>query len=235
VKRPLILIVEDDEETARLNMRMLKRRGYDVMTAYSAAEAREHVRKFRPDLFVLDIVLPDGNGISLCEEFRQVTDAPIVFLTGKKSTEDKVAGLGGGGDYYLTKPYSIDELIIVVERLLQRAQQTQQKLDEKLREVNTITRGPLTLNMAQRVAYLDGRDVELTPKEFAVLLLLVQNEGVELESRKIFEQVWNSPMKKDSGALRVQIARLKRKLDEENTDEFSILHMHGKGYTFITG
>jgi len=228
--KPLILIVEDDEETARLNARMLKRRGYDVRAAYSAQEARSAVREREPDLFVLDIMLPDGDGLSLCKEFRRSSDAPVIFLTGQKGTRDKIAGLSGGGDYYLTKPYSIDELHAVVERLLVRRQEEQKKVTEAV----IITRGPLTLRIPQTMALVNGTDVELTPKEFAVLLLLVQNEDEELSSGTIFEHVWHAPMNNDSGALRVQIARLKKKLGEENTDDFSILYKQGKGYTFTT-
>lgn len=229
-ERLLILIVEDDAETARLNARMLTRRGYGVTTANSAAEARAAVRGNTPDLFVLDIILPDGDGLSLCREFRQNNDAPVIFLTGQKSTENKIAGLSGGGDYYLTKPYSIDEFLAVVERLLERTRRERKKVNEAL----SITRGSLTLQIPQRVAFINGRDVELTPKEFAVLLLLVQNEDMELPSGVIYEHVWRTPMNHDTGALRVQIARLKKKLDEENTDDFSIIYKQGKGYTFTT-
>ena len=231
-RKPLIMIVEDDKETARLNARMLGRRGYDVLAANSAAEARALLRNNTPDLFILDIVLPDGDGLSLCTEFRMENDAPILFLTGKKSTQDKIAGLSGGGDYYLTKPYSLDELIVVVERLLHRAQQTRQKLHEA---AVIRTRGKITLQIPQRMALVSGRDAGLTSKEFAVLHLLMENEGEELPAEEIYEHVWNSPMHGNSGALRAQITRLKKKLDEENTKEFSIQYKHGKGYTFISG
>jgi len=230
IKKPIILIVEDDLETARLNSRMIRRRGYEVYTAQSAAEARSLVREIIPDLFVLDIVLPDGDGLSLCREFRQTNDAPILFLTGKKSTEDKVAGLSEGGDYYLTKPYAIDEFLAVIDRLLHRTQQ----VNKKIIEASIISCGPLLLNINQRTACINGRDVGLTAKEFAILHLLVRNEDVEVPSELIYETVWHTPMSGDTGALRVQIARLKKKLDEENTDDFSILRKHGKGYTFTT-
>ena len=228
--KPLIMIVEDDEDTARLNERMLKRRGYEVKSAAGAHAARALVHAHTPDLFILDVVLPDGDGLSLCREIRRDNDAPILFLTGRKKTEDKIAGLSGGGDYYITKPYAIDELIVVVERLLQRAQQASRRISE----ASAITRGPLTLNIPQRTAHVNGRDVGLTPKEFAVLLLLVENEGTEMPSRTIYESVWSSPLYGDTGALRAQITRLKKKLDEENTDDFSILYVRGKGYTFMT-
>jgi len=227
-EKPLILIVEDDKETAKLNKRMLSRRGYDALTAHNAAEAREVVRGKTPDLFVLDILLPDGDGLALCKEFRQQSDAPVIFLTGQKTIQDKIAGLGGGGDYYLTKPYSIDEFLAVVERLLNRTQQERKKVTE----ATVIRRGPITLQIQQRAAIVREQDAGLTSKEFAVLHLLMQNEDVEMSSETIFRHIWQSPMNNDSGALRVQIARLKKKLDEENTDDFSIIYRKGKGYTF---
>jgi len=229
-KEPLIMIVEDDAETAMLNARMLKRRGNEVVVANSIADAKTLIKDNTPDLFVLDIVLPDGDGLALCKELRQRNDAPILFLTGKKSTEDKIAGLSQGGDYFLTKPYSVDEFLVVVERLLQRTAETQKKISE----ASEIKRGALTLNLHQRAAFVNGCDAVLTHKEFSVLLILVQNEGMEIASEEIYERVWNSPMHGDSGALRVQIARLKKKLDEENADDFSILHIHSKGYMFTT-
>ena len=229
-RKPLILIVEDDVDTARLNARMLKRHGYDVITALNAAEALTAARDNPPDLFVLDVVLPDGDGLTLCRQFRMESDAPVIFLTGRKATHDIIEGLTTGGDYYLTKPYNIDEFLAVVDRLLARTRLAQ----EKVAEASVIERGPLKLMIPERTVLLKGRDVELTPKEFAVLLLLVQNENAELSSQSIYEHVWHTKMNHDSGALRVQIARLKKKLDEENTDEFSLIYKQGKGYSFIT-
>jgi len=228
--RPLILIVEDDLETARLNARILKRQGYDVLITGTVAEARIAARENSPDLFVLDIILPDGDGLALCKEFRKVYDAPVIFLTGQRRTSDKIAGLSEGGDYYLTKPYSIDELLAVVTRLYQRTVLEKKKVAEAV----MITRGPLTLRIPRMMALVNGRDVGLTQKEFALLLMLVQNEDVEISSEKIFEHVWNTSMNNDSGALRAQMTRLKKKLDEGNTDDFSIVYKQGRGYTFTT-
>ena len=121
---PTILIVEDDVDMARLNAKLLKRRGYDAMAAYTAAEARSLVREVKPDLFVLDIGLPDGCGLSLCKEFQECSDAPVLFLTGRASTQDKVSGLKMGGDYYLTKPFDNTEFLAVVESLLRRTEKT---------------------------------------------------------------------------------------------------------------
>jgi len=226
----LILIVEDDRELARLNARFLKRNGYEVIVAYNAAEARSLFYERNPNLFVLDIGLPDGDGLLLCEEFRKETNAPVLFLTGKTETGDKITGLRKGGDYYLTKPYDSNELLAVVQSLIRREEQTQKKISE----VSVIRRGVLTLNIHERKVFVNERDAELTPKEFSVLLILVQNEDKELTYETIYENVWGTAMNNDSSALRQQISRLKKKLDEENTDSFAILNDHGKGYTFTT-
>ena len=231
-QNPLILIVEDDKEMALLNARMLKRCGYNVFTVNTAAEARSFVRGTAPDLFVLDIILPDGDGLALCEEFRKNTDAPILFLTGKKAIRDKITGLNAGGDYYLTKPYSMDEFLAVSERLLQRAEQEKKKIAEA--SVAVITRGILTLQLLQRAALVNGIDAGLTPKEFAVLQLLVQNEDIALTGEEIYENVWGANANDDTGTVRKHISRLKKKLGEEETDSFYIFYVFGKGYIFTS-
>ena len=226
-QNPLIILVEDDVELARLNARLLKRQGYDVQIAYTAAEAETLVDATSPDLFVLDITLPDGNGLSLCEKFRKFTDAPVLFLTGKTETTDKVLGLSAGGDYYLTKPVEKNEFLAVIESLLRRTKWT----NEKVTEAAVITRGPLTLKLAESKAYVDDRDAGLTRKEFLLLLMLVQNEDKELTSEQLYEGVWNS-LYIDPGIIRKHISLLRKKLQEENTDSFSILNEYGSGYTF---
>jgi DNA-binding response OmpR family regulator len=231
-KKPLILMTEDDEDMARLNARMLTRKGYDVLLAFNAAEARAFALDNTPDLFVLDIELPDGDGFDLCKEIRQGSDAPVLFLTGRKALEDKVKGMNMGGDYYLVKPYSMEEFIAVAGRLLQKAERMKNKLDKAVQEATIMTRGTLTLQIPRMRVLVNDRDAELTPKEFAVLLMLVQNEDKELTGESIYESVWETIMNDDSGALRVHISRLKKKLDEENTDDFAILYRQGKGYVF---
>jgi DNA-binding response OmpR family regulator len=229
-QKPLILMVEDDEELARLNARFLTRKGYEARLAFTAAEARAFARESRPDLFILDVELPDGDGFSLCEEFRKDNDAPMLFLTGKKTPQDEMDGLNSGGDYYMRKPYDRDLLLTVIDKQLLKAERTRQKVAEAA----ALTRGPLTLLIAQSKALMDGRDAELTPKEFAILLMLVQNEGKELMAEAIYERVWGTTANGDFGAVRQHISRLKKKLGEENTDGFSILNKPGQGYTFTT-
>ncbi|MCL2814909.1 MAG: response regulator transcription factor [Oscillospiraceae bacterium] len=226
--RASILIVEDYEVMAQLNARLLERRGYETSVAFTAAGARELFGGKEFDLYVLDITLPDGDGRTLCKEIRQRTDAPVLFLTGKTETRDKLESFLLGGDYYLTKPYDKDEFLAVVQALLRRAGQVQKKIDE----ASVITRGPIKLMVAERKAYVNELEAELTAKEFSLLLILVQNEDTEVSYETIYEQVWGGPMNDDVGALRQLVSRLRKKLDEENARGFSIFNKHGKGYTF---
>jgi len=227
-----ILMVEDDLEVLRLNGRMLRRRGFDATPAGTIAQARDLIATQRFDLLILDVNLPDGSGYELCRELRAAghADLPIIFLTGREQTADKVDGLLSGGDYYLVKPYSFDELFAAIQRLSEKAAWAKQRLSE----ATTITRGPITLQIPSGKAFVSGRDAALTPKEFAILLLLVQNEDHELSGEAIYERVWNTALNKNTETLRQHISRLKRKLDEENTDKFAILNERGRGYTFTT-
>lgn len=233
-KNPLILMAEDNEDMARLNARMLKRKGYDVLLALNAAQARVFALNNTPDLFVLDIELPDGDGFDLCKEIRRNNDAPVLFLTGRKAPEDKVKGMNVGGDYYLVKPYSMEEFVAVVKRLLEKTEQMKSKLDKAVREATIITRGILTLNIPLRKAYINGNDAGLTQKEFAVLLILVQNEDKEMPGEEIYRSVWGTTMNNDTNTINVHISHIKKKLGAENTDDFSILTKYGGGYTFTT-
>jgi len=229
-RAPLILIVEDDVELARLNARFLKYRGYDAVVANTVKEARAAFKKAAPDLFLLDVELPDGDGFSLCEELRQDTDAPILFLTGRTETKDKVKGLNTSGDYYLTKPFDSDVLLAVIRNLLRKSEQTRKKIDE----ATVLTKGSVTLRIDERKAFVEDRDAGLTPKEFAVLLILMQNEDVEVSCERIYESVWGTKMYGDPQPVRLHMSRLKKKLGEEDASDFNIFTEYGRGYTFST-
>ncbi|MDR1692439.1 MAG: response regulator transcription factor [Oscillospiraceae bacterium] len=221
-------MVEDDPEIVRLNSRMLSRRGFHVTAALSAAEARAQMAGF--DLAILDVNLPDGSGYDLCRELRAAghRETPVIFLTGRGLVSDKVEGFSSGGDYYLVKPYSFEELFAVIGSLLRRSEQTK----ISIAEATEITRGPLTLRLSEGKAYVDGRDAGLTPKEFAVLLLLVRNEDREMGGEEIYRAVWGADPLNGSGTVRQHISRLKKKLGEDGTDAFSLLSSREKGYLF---
>ena len=223
---PTILIVEDDEDLALLNARLLRRNGFNVLVAHSMADARVIIKNNEIDLFMLDVMLPDGCGFELCAELRERSTARILMLTGKTDSMDKCAGLGAGADYYLTKPFDVSELLAVIQSLLNKAYV---RLKEPISA--DITKGSLTLKANERRAYVRGRDVGLSSSEFSMLFLLVQNEEKVLTYGFLFETVFGAAMGSDSGALRKQISRIKQKLGESNED-FSIFNEYGKGYVF---
>ena len=157
-KKSLILMVEDEEQVLNTNCRMLRRRGYDVRIAQTAAEACHQLEEYLPDLLILDIMLPDGNGLDICRRFREKTMNPVLFLTGKSDIRDRVEGLQQGGDYYLTKPYNFDEFLAVIQMLLERQKRMEEKIKEKFQSSRQITIGSLRLDLSDGHAYLNNAD-----------------------------------------------------------------------------
>ena len=196
-KKSLILMIEDEEQVLNTNCRMLRRRGYDVRTAQTAAEAYHQLEEQLPDLLILDIMLPDGNGLDICRRFREKTMNPVLFLTGKSDIRDRVEGLQQGGDYYLTKPYNFDEFLAVIQMLLERQKRMEEKIKEKFQSSRQITIGSLRLDLSDGHAYLNNADTGLTRTEFSLLRLLAENQ------EKIFLQ--RSSTKRYGAAVQEQI------------------------------
>lgn len=228
--QPIILIVEDEKEVLDINARMLRRRGYQVISARSEKESLRILSEQIPDMLILDIMLPDGSGYDICEEFRRISDNPVIFLTGKNKISDKVKGLEHGGDYYLTKPYSFDELLAITERLLKRHFYE----NEKHKQSDFIKKGSIMLELSKNKAFINGKDANLTMKEFALLLLLMKNENIIFSPDKLYEAVWGTPSADDTRTIRFHIGNLKKKIKTENARDYDIVSVYGKGYYFTT-
>ena len=218
-KKSLILMVEDEEQVLNTNCRMLRRRGYDVRTAQTAAEAYHQLEEQLPDLLILDIMLPDGNGLDICRRFREKTMNPVLFLTGKSDIRDRVEGLQQGGDYYLTKPYNFDEFLA-------------EKIKEKFQSSRQITIGSLRLDLSDGHAYLNNADTGLTRTEFSLLRLLAENQEKIFSAKELYEAVWGSCAGTDTSTVRRHIFNLRTKIGAEDTDEYDIVSVYGKGYLF---
>ncbi len=214
-----ILLVEDNEQIMKGNERMLKRRGYAVITALTLAEARIAIQAQMPDLFVLDIMLPDGSGLDFMAELRKYSQTPILLLTGLTTPEDIVRGLTAGGDDYLPKPYDFGVLLARVEALLRRAEQVP----------DCIHKGRICLDVTADVATLDGVDLLLSQKEFALLLIFVQNEERFISVEYLYEKVWKQPMVGNSNTLKTTINRLREKIKSSG---YRIAWSRGEGYCF---
>lgn len=203
-----ILLVEDDPNILRTNRRILEREGFTVLCAGTLQEARAKLAQHTPDALVLDIRLPDGSGLSFCEEIRPATFAPVLFLTALDEKSEIIEGLVAGGNDYITKPYDVDEFLARVKAQLRLAQVNRLAAEQS----KTIKRGPLTLDTVAMRAYLKGEDMLLSGREFSVLLYLVKNEGKTLSAEQLYEGTWNQPMAGNASALWKCISRLKGKL-----------------------
>jgi len=221
LKNKKILLVEDNEKIMAGNVRKLTRAGYKASCALTLADARFLVANTNPDIIVLDILMPDGNGLDFMHELRQDNNIkiPILLLSGLASKDDIVEGLNCGGDDYLTKPYDLSELLARIEALLRRS--------ERLPEI--INKGRLSIDLTAGVATYDGKSLLLTKKEYALLMLFIQNEERFIKAEILYEKVWSAPMESDNTALRSAIKRLRMKLEGCG---WSINWSRGEGYIF---
>lgn len=214
-----ILLVEDNEKIMQGNKRMLEWEGYAIDTAVTLAEAYAKLELCRPSLIVLDIMLPDGSGLDFMHTLRESTNAgiPILLLTGLTTQKDILHGLRSGGDDYLTKPYDFEILLARVEALLRRSERVPER----------ISKGRLTLDVAAGVALLGETDLLLTKKEFALLLIFVQNPERFIDGEYLYEKVWKQPLAGDANALKSTIKRLRSKIEGSG---WQIEWSRGEGY-----
>lgn len=219
MRKQMILLVEDNEQILRGNERMFIRKGYKTAAVLTLEDARRAIQEQLPDLIVLDIMLPDGSGLDFITELRQTSRVPVLLLTGLTTSEDVVRGLTAGGDDYLTKPYDFGVLLARAEALMRRAEQIPEKL----------TRDRLSLDVAAGTAMLDGTDLLLTQKEFALLLIFTQNAGRFISAEYLYEKVWKQPMASDSQAFRKALQRLREKIKDSG---WQIEMSRGEGYSF---
>jgi DNA-binding response OmpR family regulator len=219
-----LLLVEDDINVQASNKRILQRRGYNLRQAYTLAEAREIICEETPGAIVLDINLPDGNGLDfLCElrqsAFKHSANIPVLVLTAMDTKDDIIRGIGAGGDDYLTKPYDLDVFVAHVEALLRRATQVPK----------TLTKGSILLDIISGRAIVDNNDLLLAPKEFACLLVFAQNEGEAMSTKAIYENIWKQPLEGNLNTLKTTISNLRKKIEPSG---YTISAIRGKGYMF---
>jgi len=214
-----ILLVEDEENVQDFNKRLLARAGFAVQTAMTLTDARGILEQQAIDAMILDIGMPDGNGLDFLRELRQTSRIPVLMLTGYVKKSDVLKGFDSGCDDYLTKPYQFTELLARLKRLLYRVEQVPE----------TVTRGRLTLKPSPMIALLDGEDLLLTHKEFSLLMLFAQNEDKTISAAYLYEKVWNQDMLGEVNALKQQVSNLREKIAESG---YVIAAVRGEGYRF---
>lgn len=221
MNKALILMVEDDKDIMRANRKALELEGYRVLEADTLAKGRTLMASETPDLILLDILMPDGNGLEYCQELRGNSGVRILFLSALSTREDSHNGFRAGGDDYITKPYDMDDLIVRVEALLRRGKLLGQ-------EEAPLRIGMLELDFTSRRAFVHGKDLMLMPREFAILEKLVHNRDKYLSSAQLYESVWGLNALGDVRTVRVRIAKLRKKLQLCKTLE--IQNCRGMGY-----
>jgi len=223
-----ILVVDDEEALLRLITHNLEREGYQTIAAADGLKAIEILRQERPDLLILDLMLPGISGLDICRRLRQEQyDVPILMLTARDEEIDKVLGLEMGADDYVTKPFGVRELMARVKAILRRRQRTEIVDDGKIYRA-----GKVTVNMDAYQAYLNGEEVELTLKEFELLSLLIRNPGRVLKREYILDTIWGYDVETGSRVLDVHISKLREKLEEDTRRPIYIKTIRGIGYKF---
>ncbi len=224
---PLVLVVDDEVQIRRFLRVSLETNGYRVAEADNGRNAIAEAARLRPDLIVLDLNLPDIDGLEVLRHVREWTKTPVIMLSVRDADRDKVAALDAGADDYLTKPFSTIELLArlrVAARHAQPASATE----------SVFTFGDVQIDLAHRVVTRRGEPVRLTPTEYALLRLMVQHAGRVLTHRQILKQVWGPEYVEETHYLRVYFAQLRLKLEEDSTQPRLIVTEPGVGYRLMT-
>ena len=214
-----ILLVEDEIQVQKKNKRILERSGYNIRQAFNLGQARTIIKQSAPLVIILDIGLPDGNGLSFLQELRETSNIPVLILTAMGTNEDIIRGFEQGSDDYLTKPYDLKVFLARIEALLRRARLVPE----------TITIGPIRLNTVSWTAFLDEEDLMLSKKEYSMLQLFMQHPEITLSSDLIYDRVWGQETPENPDALKTIISRVRRKLDGSG---YTITAERGEGYVF---
>ena len=223
-----VLIVDDEPAILAAMVPLLQSRGYTVSTATSGYAAIDAVARHAPDLVVLDLGLPDLDGVEVCRRLREGRATPIIVLSARQAEGDKVAALDAGADDYITKPFGADELLARVRAALRRS-------DSVAAASGEIVRGSLTIDMDRRRVIRDGDEIRLTPKEFELLVFFAQHPDRVLTHRTILKAIWGPHLVEQPEHLRVLIAALRKKIEPDPGKPRYLLTEPWVGYRFATG
>jgi two-component system, OmpR family, alkaline phosphatase synthesis response regulator PhoP len=220
-----VLVVDDDAKTVELVKLYLNRDGYRVITAYNGTDALKMAREERPDLIVLDLMLPGINGLDVCRTLREESDVPIIMLTALTTDDDRLTGLDVGADDYMTKPFSPRELAARVRAVLRRL--PGERGPEKIQH------GDLTVDFLKHEAYVENRPLDLTPIEFKILGALVKEPGRVFSRAQIIETALGHDFDSFDRTIDVHILKLRRKLEPEPHHPRFIKTIYGAGYKLL--
>lgn len=222
-----VLVVDDEAQLLRALQINLQAEGYLVLTALDGMTALEYAENHHLDLIVLDLGLPDINGVDVIRKIRRTASTPIIVLSARHGSEDKVRALDAGADDYVTKPFGLDELLArlrVAERRL--------SVSDGGEQPSTVDVGDFSVDLANRKVTRDGRAVRLTPREWAILQLLVRNPGRLITQQQMLKKIWGPAYGSETQYLRVYMGQLRRKLEADPARPRHLLTEAGMGYRF---
>jgi two-component system response regulator VanR len=224
-----IFIVDDEQEIADLVELYLKNENYSVHKLYTAQDALECIETTELDLAILDIMLPDTNGLSICQKIREKHTYPIIMLTAKDTETDKITGLTLGADDYITKPFRPLELVARVKALLRRYKKYSGSVANS--ESGIIVHAGLVIDINAREVLLNDTPLSLTPTEFSILRILCENKGKVVSSEKLFHEIWGDEyFAKNNNTITVHIRHLREKLGDTMSNQNYIKTVWGVGY-----
>ena len=225
-EKKTILIVEDDKYIIHFLSVSFREENYGFQVAKSVKEAVSLFYANRPDVVILDLGLPDGDGMEVIERIREIADTPVIVVSARQEEDEKIRALDAGADDYVTKPFYMGELLARIRAALRKTEKHSREKETRFED------GDLWVDYGKRRVEVDGGEVHLTPIEYKILLLLIANRGKVLTHHYILKEIWGYAEGVESGTLRVFMATLRRKIEKNPSDPQHIITEVGVGYRF---
>ncbi|AFM39718.1 response regulator with CheY-like receiver domain and winged-helix DNA-binding domain [Desulfosporosinus acidiphilus SJ4] len=221
-----IVVAEDDDSIRKFLSILLTREGFDVKVVERGTEVITECRISKPDLLLLDIMMPGMDGFEVCRNIRKESNLPIIILTARENNEDKISGLILGCDDYITKPFDSTELVLRIKAVLRRAKEHSKPENER----NIVELPGMTINNTSRITEVKGKVVDLTPKEYALLWLLANRPEQVFTREQLLDQIWDVDYYGSTSVVTSLVKRLREKIEPDVSNQYYIKTIHGVGY-----
>ncbi len=224
-----ILMVDDDREVLEINKKFFEEKNCNVKICDKATEALSIVEKFEPDCILLDVMMPEIDGYTLCKQIRKKTNVPVLFLSGKISEDDKIQGFEAGGDDYIEKPYSLREVYVrIVANIKRNSQKPQPRQNSMIINLN-----PFYLDKEQHKLFYEEEEIPISNKEYDLILFLAQNANKEITFEEIGIKLWGTYIETDRRNVMVNVSRLRKKIQDQTGVDNLIETVWSKGYKLV--
>ncbi|SHI67294.1 response regulator transcription factor [Lutispora thermophila] len=226
--RSKVLLVDDEKDIVDLLEEVLKKDGnYEIQKAYTGEQALKICHDFQPEVIVLDVMLPDMDGLEICKKIREYSYCSILFLSSRSDDIDKILGLSSGGDDYITKPFSPREVVYRIKAQLRRQHYNQTKADNQSLSLQV---GPLKIHKESCRVFKNGKEIELTGREFLLLSYLAENVNKIISKEQLYEQVWGEYSCICDNAIMVHIRHIREKIEDDPSNPKQLITIKGLGY-----